>query len=405
VTRHADLVFVLVSVFLDALGCGLVLPVLPHLIEQLDTGREQQIYWYGGVSALYGFMQFLAAPGLGALSDRFGRRPVLLVSTFGLGLAFLLIGCASSLWLLVVAELICGTTSACLPVAGAYIADVTSDEERSRGFGVLGGAFGLGFIFGPMFGGCLGSLNVRFPFYAGLCICLVNGLYGWFVLPESLPLHRRSNIRADNVNPLLALVSLSRLDKKLLAFYASSSFAATAAQSSLVLYTESRLGWGMFENGIFFFSIGVAFIAVQVGLLGFMLKYLSERQIIIAGSLFSVAGYVCYGLAREGWMMYAILIGTLVSFATGPVLQGMASKTAKPEEQASVLGSLSAVSSLMTVAGPIIGNGLLARVAHFSKSDWRLGITFFLCAGIQGLGIFFFRRKLHPRSKEKTAYI
>ena len=387
-TRHTDLLFVLVTVFLDALGFGLIFPVLPHLIEQFTASREQQIYWYGGLSAVYGLMQFFAAPFLGALSDRFGRRPVILASIFGLGLDFLLTSCASSLWVLLVARLICGVTSACLPVATAYVADVTSNEERSKGFGILGGTFGLGFILGPMIGGLLGAHNVRLPFYCGACLCLLNGLYGLFMLPESLPWDRRSNIRSDKINPFLALVGLSRLDKGLLVFCASTTFATMVAQSTWVLYTESRLGWGALENGIFVFCLGLGFVTVQGGLLGFMLKYMSERRIIFVGLVFGIIGYVLYGLAKEGWMMYAILIGTLVSLATGPALQGIASKAASAQEQASTMGSLSAVSSLMTILGPLVGNGLLAHVAQLPRTDWRLGITFFLCATIQSLGVF-----------------
>ena len=381
------MLFVLVTVFLDALGFGLAVPVLPQLLEQLTTGREQQIYWYGGLSAVYGLMQFFTAPFLGALSDRFGRRPVLLVSIIGLGLDFLLTSLASSLWVLLVARLICGMTSACLPVAGAYVADVTSHQERSKGFGYIGGMFGLGFILGPMIGGLLGAHDLRLPFYCGACLCLLNALYGLFVLPESLPLDRRSHVRLDTINPFLSLPTLAKLDRGLVTFYAATTFATMVAQSIFVLYTGARFGWGTLENGIFIFCLGLAFVTVQAGLLGFMLKFMSERRIIFIGSAFGVAGYVLWGLATQGWMMYAVLIATLVSFATGPAIQGLASKAANPHEQASIMGSLSAISSVMTVFGPIAGAGLLGLVAPFPRTDWRVGLVFFLCAGSQCAGI------------------
>jgi len=209
--RQAAVPFILVTVFLDMMGIAIVIPVLPGLIATFTADRDAQTYWYGAMLASYGLMQFVSAPLLGALSDRLGRRPVLLVSIFGLAFTFLLTAMSPFLWLMLLARLIGGGAGGSFSVASAYVADVTKPEERSRSFGVLGAAFGLGFIFGPMIGGTLALANIRLPYFAAAILGLVNWLYGFVVLPESLPLHRRKPFSIARANPFAALIALTKI--------------------------------------------------------------------------------------------------------------------------------------------------------------------------------------------------
>ena len=208
--RRPALPFILVVVFIDVLGIGLAMPVLPMLVGDYTPSRELQSYWYGALVIVYGLMQFVCAPLLGALSDRFGRRPVILASVFGLGLHYLLLALAPSLWFMLLARVLGGITGASFSVANAYASDVTSAEGRAKSFGLIGAAFGLGFIFGPVLGGLLGSIDLHLPFYAAAGLALVNGLYGAFLVPESLPRERRAPFAIRRANPFAAFLALSR---------------------------------------------------------------------------------------------------------------------------------------------------------------------------------------------------
>jgi DHA1 family tetracycline resistance protein-like MFS transporter len=387
--RRAGIPFILITVFLDMLGIGLVIPVLPSLVGTLTTGRELQSYWYGALLASYGITQFLGAPLLGALSDRFGRRPVLLASIFGLGLNFLLTAVSPWLWLLLVSRLIGGATGASFSVASAYIADVTTPEQRSKSFGLLGAVFGLGFVCGPMLGGLLGSYNLRLPYFVSASLSLLNWLYGFFVLPESHPRDQRAAFSIAKANPFSSLAALSRLRGVggLISVYALTMLAQLIVQSTWVLYTNFRFEWGPRENGISLFVVGVASALAQGWLLGRLLKRFGELRTALFGLTSGFLAYVFYGAATEGWMMYAIIIANLLGFTAGPALQGIVSKSVDAHKQGVTMGSLTAISSIMGVIGPLTGAPLLAFVGHLHPRDWRVGITFFLCAFLQAIAL------------------
>jgi DHA1 family tetracycline resistance protein-like MFS transporter len=387
--RRAGIPFILITVFLDMLGIGLVIPVLPSLVGTLTTGRELQSYWYGALLASYGITQFLGAPLLGALSDRFGRRPVLLASIFGLGLNFLLTAVSPWLWLLLVSRLIGGATGASFSVASAYIADVTTPEQRSKSFGILGAVFGLGFVCGPMLGGLLGSYNLRLPYFVSASLSLLNWLYGFFVLPESHPRDQRAAFSIAKANPFSSLAALSRLRGVggLISVYALTMLAQLIVQSTWVLYTNFRFEWGPRENGISLFVVGVASALAQGWLLGRLLKRFGELRTALFGLTSGFLAYVFYGAATEGWMMYAIIIANLLGFTAGPALQGIVSKSVDAHKQGVTMGSLTAISSIMGVIGPLTGAPLLAFVGHLHPRDWRVGITFFLCAFLQAIAL------------------
>jgi MFS transporter, DHA1 family, tetracycline resistance protein len=387
--RQAGLPFILVTVFLDMLGIGLVIPVLPSLVGTLTTGRDLQSYWYGALLASYGITQFLGAPLLGALSDCFGRRPVILISIFGLGLNFLLTAISPWLWLLLVSRLISGATGASFSVASAYIADITAPEQRSKSFGMLGAVSGLGFVCGPMLGGLLGSFSLRLPYFVSASLSLLNWLYGFFVLPESNPRDRRAPFSIAKANPLSALAALSRLHGvgSLINIYTLTILAQFIVQSTWVLYTNFRFGWGPAENGISLFVFGMASALAQGCLLGPLLKRLGELRIALFGLTSSVLANVLYGAAVQGWMMYAIIFANLLGFTAGPAFQGIVSKSVGAHKQGITMGSLTAINSIMGVVGPLAGTPLLALVGRLPPTDWRVGITFFLCALLQTIAL------------------
>jgi DHA1 family tetracycline resistance protein-like MFS transporter len=399
---RAGIRFIVVTVFLDVLGIGLIIPVLPALVGEFTASRDLQSYWYGALSATYGTMQFFFAPLLGALSDRYGRRPVLLISIFGLGINFLLTALAPSLWVLLLARVIGGTTGASFSVANAYVADITPPEQRGKSFGVLGGVFGLGFIVGPMVGGLLGAYGLRYPFYVAACCSALNWLYGFFVLPESHRGDTKASLSLRKVNPFSALASLGRLRGvgSLVAVYALTVLAQFIIQVTWVLYTAFRFGWGPRDNGVALFLVGLMALGVQGGLLGSLLGKFGEARTVLLGITSAAFALLCYGLAQRGWMMYVIIFANLFGYAATPALQGIISKAVDARKQGVSMGSLNAISSIMIVLAPLLSMPLLAQVGHLPASDWRVGATFFVGAILQALALLLayrhFRRLERP---------
>jgi MFS transporter, DHA1 family, tetracycline resistance protein len=392
--RGAALPFILIVVFIDVLGIGLAMPVLPMLIGDYTPSRDLQSYWYGVLVVVYGLMQFFCAPLLGALSDRFGRRPVILASIFGLGLHYLLLAVAPSLWFMLIARVIGGVTGASFSVANAYASDISSAERRAKSFGLIGAAFGLGFIFGPMLGGLLGSIDLHLPFYVAAGLSLLNGLYGLIFVPESLPRDRRAAFELKRANPFAALLALSRHREigRLVLVFALVVLAQLILQTTWVLFTHFRFGWGTRENGFALFCVGVVAAVVQGVLLGPLLRRFGEVRLALTGLSVGTIAYLLYGLALQGWMMYAIIIGNFISFAAGPALQGIVSNAVGPREQGVTMGALNSINSIMFVVAPAIGTPLLAQVSHLPPSDWRVGMTFFVSAVVQAVAFVLARR-------------
>jgi len=397
--------FIFVVVFIDVLGIGIALPVLPLLVGEFTGSRELQSYWYGALVIVYGVMQFFCAPLLGALSDRFGRRPLLLWSLLGLGTHFLLLALAPSLLWMFVARVLGGTAGASFTVANAYASDVTAAENRAAAFGVIGAAFGLGFIFGPMIGGLLGAESLRLPFYAAASLSLVNAAYGYFIVPESLPRDRRTAFSIKRANPVAALLALARHREigSLVAVFALAVLAQLILQFTWVLFTHFRFGWGPRENGFSLFLVGLVATVVQGAFLKRLLGRFGEVRLALTGLAVGTVAYLLYGLAQHGWMMYAIIVGNFLSFAVGPALQGVVSNAVSASEQGVTLGALNSVQSIMFVVAPSIGTPLLAQVAQLPPSDWRVGATFFVSAVLQALALLLARRHFAVRRLARTA--
>lgn len=388
--------FVLIAVFIDMVGVGIAIPVLPVLIGEYTENRELQAYWTMGLSVAYGGMQFLCAPMLGALSDRFGRRPVLIVAILGLGLHYAIIAVAPSLAIMLLARIVGGVTGASFSVANAYLADISSPADRARNFGLVGATFGLGFICGPMIGGLLGGIDLHLPFYVAAGISLLNAVYGYFVVPESLPRERRTAFSFHKANPFRALAALIQHHAvgSLVVVYAFFMIAHMTMIQSWVLAMHFRFNWGTFENGLLLFCVGLMSAIVQGGLLGRLVKYFGEEKLVLLAVGGNVFVQTLYGMAPFGWMMFPILVLSFFTFTAGPSIQSVVSKSTPPTEQGITMGAMQSIAALAAVLGPAIGNSLLAQVAELPAGDWRAGANFYFCAALNLLAFVLAWRRL-----------
>lgn len=381
--RQPALRFVFLVVLLDVLGIGLLLPVAPKLVMHLQGGSEGDAApIVGWLNATYAAMLFLCAPVLGALSDRFGRRPVLLFSMFGTCLDYLAMAIAPTVAWLFVTRACNGLTGASIPVANAYIADVTTPEKRAAGFGVLGAAFGVGFVLGPLLGGWLSEYDLRLPFFVAAGLTMLNGLYGTFVLPESLPpAHRRA--RAIG-NPLATLAILGR--HRLVRGLAAATFLVNVAQFALhptwALYTMHRYGWSSWDVGKSLCAVGLGAAIVQGGLTRRLVPRLGEPRALLLGLGLGVAAYVGYASATQGWMIYAVIALASLGAIAMPACQAMITRTVPPDQQGQAQGALAGLNNLANVAGPLIGANVFAWSIDPAHADAHPGTVYFVSAGL-----------------------
>ena len=381
--------FIMITVLIDMLAIGLIIPVLPALVGSFSTSQADQAYWYGVVAFAFGVASFFASPVLGGLSDRYGRRPVLLLGFFGLGANFFLTAFATSIWMLVAARLMGGALQANAAVANAYVADITAPEERTRRFGLLGAMMGLGFIIGPVMGGLLGAIDLQLPFLVAGGLTMVNFTYGYFVLPESLPVSSRKPFQWRSANPFASLRALVQLKgmAPLVGVVAFSGLAQFVLYITWVLYTTFKFGWGPLENGWSLAVVGVASVLVQGFLLRHLLKWLSPQRLAVWGLFSSALAYALWGAATEGWMMFAVIGVNLLGGTVAAAVNSMISAAADSRSQGQTLGAVSSLGSLMAVLAPLLGAPLLAAVSHLPRGDWRIGTPFFFCAALQSVSL------------------
>lgn len=355
--RQAAIIFILITLFIDILGIGIIIPVLPELIKEI-TGGDAAVAgrYYGWITASYALMQFFFAPILGALSDRFGRRPVILLSLLGLGLDYVILGFANSMAWLFIGRIVAGIMGASFTAANAYIADISTPENRAQNFGFIGVAFGLGFIFGPVLGGILGGVNLRLPFFVSAGLVLLNLLYGFFILPESLKKENRSRFSWSKANSFSSILNLTRYP--LVANLAFAFLFITLAQGGLqtvwVLYTGYRYGWGEMTNGLALGLVGLMAAIVQGGLVRPVIKALGERKTILLGLSISVFSFLLYGLAFRGWMMLAVVVLGALAGVAQPAIQGLVAGSVNPGDQGKVQGALTSLFSLTSIFAPLI---------------------------------------------------
>lgn len=397
-SRDAAMPFIMLTVLLDMVAIGLIIPVLPALVGSFSASKADQAYWYGVIAFSFGFSNFLMSPVLGALSDHFGRRPVLLLGFLGLGVSFFGTALATALWVLIAVRVAAGAMQANAAIANAYVADITPPEQRTKRFGLLGAMMGLGFIVGPVMGGLLGAVNLQLPFLVAGVLAMVNLLYGYFVLPESLPISQRKAFSWRAANPVASLRKLAQLRGvgPLVGVVAFSGLAQFVLYTSWVLYSSFKFGWGPLENGWSLAMVGLVSVAVQGFLLGRLLKRFSPQRLAILGLISSALACALWGAATEGWMMYLIIGVNIFGVTVAASVQSLISAAADSRSQGQTLGAVSSLNSLMAVLAPMLAAPLLALVSHYPRGDWRIGAPFYFCSALQlaslCLAVLHFRR-------------
>ena len=401
--RQAAMPFIMITVLIDMVSIGLIIPVLAPLVGTFTSSQSEQAFWYGAVTIVFGIANFFGSPILGRLSDRYGRRPVLLIGFSGLALSFIVTGLATALWMLLVVRLFSGAMQSNISVANAYVADITAPAERAKAFGKLGAMLGMGFILGPVIGGLLGGISLHLPFFFAAGLAIVNWLYGFFVLPESLPPERRRPFVLREANPISALRGLVELKGvgSLVIVIALSALAQFMTHTSWVLYTTFKFGWGPTQNGWSLFAIGLMSVLVQGVFLSRLLRRFSPQRLAIMGLVSSSICYVLWGAATEGWMLYAVIFINVLGFAVSAAMQSLIANAADPTTQGRTAGAVGSLNSMMAVLAPAIGAPLLATVSHLPHGDWRIGAPFYFCAALQAastvLALRHFRRERRRR--------
>lgn len=379
--KSSGLLFIFITVVIDSVGLGIIIPVMPKLIQELIGGDISQASQYGGWLVFsYAITQFFFASVLGNLSDRYGRRPILLISLLGFCLNYLLMGFAPSILWLFIGRLIAGITGASHTVAAAYIADRSTPQNKAQNFGLLGAAFGLGFIIGPVLGGVLGHYGPRVPFFAAAGLCFLNFVYGYFVVQESLDKALRRPFQWRKANPIGTFMHLRAYPQTtaLIVCIFLINMAANAVHSTWSYYTMEKFGWTERAVGLSLGFVGALLMVVQAGLIRVIIPKLGLAKSILVGIILYVVSLPLYGVATETWMLYAISIPYVLAGIAGPGIQGYISNQIPTNEQGQIQGGITSVISLTAIIGPLLMTGLFYQ---FSKSDAAVyfpGIPFLL---------------------------
>ena len=403
---RAAVIFIFFALTLDVLAMGVTIPVLPKLIESFMSGGQADAVRIGSLLGLiWAVMQFVFTPIQGALSDRFGRRPVLLISMTGLGLDYILMALAPDLWWLFVGRALSGITAASFGTANAYIADITPPEKRAAAFGMMGAAFGIGFVLGPLLGGVTGAVDPRLPFWIAAGLSLLNALYGYFILPESLPPERRSKtFSLAKANPLSSFKLLSSHPE--LFGLATAQFLYMIAHNVyptvFAWFVMYRYGWDQLMIGYALAAVGVTSIIVQGGLTGPVVKALGERRAIIVGLCFGIFGFLIYTFGSTGfWVWVAIPVAALWSFY-GPAAQSLMSQRVSPSEQGQLQGALGSMNGISFIIAPILYPQIFAAAIDIKDSAGGfpiLGAPFFAAALLLLAALVIAERTTRPSSK------
>jgi len=399
--RKAAIGFIFVTLLIDVTGLGLIIPVVPKLIEDLlHTTNISKVALFGGLLTFsYAIMQFLFAPVLGNLSDKYGRRPVLLFSLLGFGLDYLLLAFAPSIGWLFVGRIIAGITGASMTTASAYIADISTPETRAQNFGMIGAAFGLGFIVGPMIGGLLGEMGPRIPFLVAAGLALLNAAYGYFVLPESLDASNRRAFDWKRANPISSLKNLSRFPAVagLIVSFFLIYVASHAVQSNWSYFNIEKFKWTPKMIGISLAVVGVLVSLVQGVLVRFVNpKIGNERSVYVGLGLYTI-GLILFGLASQSWMMFAFLIPYCLGGISGPGLQAIISGSVPANEQGELQGSLTSIISITSIVGPLVMSNLFAFFTGPIAPFYFPGAPFMLAAVLMLLSCFFAYKALRTK--------
>jgi MFS transporter, DHA1 family, tetracycline resistance protein len=394
--------FVLVTLLIDMIGFGIIIPVLPGLIQGMTGGSISKAATYGGwLLAAYSITQFLSSPIVGGLSDRFGRRPIILAALFGFTIDYLFLAVAPTIGWLFVGRIIAGIMGASFTTASAYIADISTAENRAQNFGMIGAVFGLGFIIGPMLGGFLGDIGPRVPFIVTAALTAVNFVYGWFFLPESLKPENRRPFDWKRANPVGT--SMSVLQYKIVAglfvSLALLNIAAHAVQSNWSYYVIEKFQWTTTMIGLSLAVVGLVFVAVQGGLIRIILPKLGQYRSVYVGLLLYATGFLLYAFATDSWMMYAITVVYCLGGIAGPALQGIIAGEVPPNAQGELQGAFTGLMSVTSVVGPLLMNSIFAWFIRPEAPVYFPGAAMLLGAILTVVSCVLARRtfvKAHP---------
>lgn len=386
--RRPAISFVLACVFLDALCIGLILPVLPRLLGVLTDGRGEQAFWYGAVMLSYGITQFLFAPVLGALSDRFGRRPLLLSGILGLGIMSLVPALTTSPIAILLSRIAGGALSANVVVAQAYIADITPVSGRAKAFGRIGAVFGLAYLLGPALGGILGDVSERLPFFAAFAVCVANFLYGLFLVPESLPATlRKTGFRASNPIPVLKKLLNRTGVRQLLSILFLVLLCQGMVQMTWALYAEFRFSWSPMDIGLSIFAFGAAITLTQAVLLPGALRHLLPANVVRLGLVLGFLSLLGVAATHHPLLGTFFLCLSATVGMVGPVIQASISKMTAADDQGATMGAVNSLNSFTRGISPILGTPLLLYTAEHAPDQLMAGLPYFLASLLLGLAL------------------
>ncbi len=398
--RKAAIGFILVTVLIDVTGFGIIIPVIPNLLVELTGKTVAEVSSYGGwLLFVYAFMQFLFAPVLGGLSDKYGRRSVLLISLFGLGIDYLIVAYAPTLWWLFLARMIAGIGGASFTTASAYIADISKPEKRAQNFGMIGAAFGLGFIIGPVIGGFLGELGSRVPFFAAAGLTFLNFVYGLVVVPESLSKENRRAFSWRRANPVGTLLQLGKypvilgLISCLFLVY----MAAHATQSTWAYFTMERYNWTPADVGWSLGFVGLMIAIVQGGVIRPVVNNIGQVKAVYAGLIFNAIGLFLIAAADQGWMIYAIMVPYAFGGLAGPSLQGIMAGQVPSSDQGELQGGLTSLISVTSIIGPPLMTSIFAYYTKPENDTYLPGAPFILGGIMATVSIFLAYRSLSKK--------
>lgn len=384
--RNFRLILVLAVVYIDMLGVGLAYPILPKLVQQFQHGSVANAsYVFGVLVSLYAIAQFFFAPLFGALSDFWGRRPVILLSLAGSAMTYLVMAMAPGIAVLALARLLAGVMGGSFTTAGAYLADITPPEKRAQSFGLIGAVFGIGFITGPVLGGLLGDIDIRLPFIVAGALCAANVAFGFFFLPESLDPANRKPFTLKDANPVGALRAIGRYPSiyPLLVVFVLATFANRVAEMIWVLYTGYRYHWDSAEVGVSLAVIGVIYAVGQGWYTRVLIPRIGERRAILIGLAVSVLVCIGYGAATKPWMLYAVMPFAITGWTVAqPAVQGLMSRAVGANEQGLLQGAMASIVNLTSIGGPLIWTSLFGYFVSPAAPIILPGMAFFIAGAI-----------------------
>lgn len=396
--KQAAIGFIFITMLIDITGWGIIIPVIPKLIKELINGDISEAAKVGGwLTFAYSITQFLFAPLIGNLSDKFGRRPIILISLFAFSLDYLLLAFAPTITWLFIGRIIAGVSGASITSASAYIADVSTAENRAKNFGMIGAAFGLGFIIGPVIGGLLGQYGSRVPFYAAAVLCLINFIYGYFILPESLSLKNRREFDIKRANPISALLRLKKYPKliglivSLFLVYVASH----AVQGNWSFYTMYKFNWDERMVGISLGAVGLCVGIVQGGLIRWINPKLGNEKSIYIGMILYSLGMFLFASATQGWMMFVFLIPYCLGGIAGPAMQSIISSQVPANEQGEIQGTLTSIMSASAIIGPPMMTTIFYFFTHKNSHLQFAGAPFALGGILMLLSAFIAYYSIH----------